>query len=121
MPIAAENSARAAATKRAATWARADHATTAIEDNMGLLLGASGDGKQEVTRLLQEARDHFAHRNQRKTIDALHAAQQVATAHGLHAEASQLRRALTILGSGGSPKLLRRGELKGGQKDETGD
>jgi hypothetical protein len=76
------------------------------------LFGNGGDGKKEVERLLGEARGHFAHRNQRKAVEALHAAERVAVAAGLHGEAAELRRALAIIGSGGRPKLLGRG-LKG--------
>ena len=70
-----------------------------------------GEGGEEKVRtelrvLLAEARKVFKQRNLRKTVDALHQAQGAATQGGLHREAAQIQRALTILSTGGRPKLL---------------
>jgi hypothetical protein len=66
----------------------------------------SQDPAARIAALVQEARGHFARRNPRKAIDALHQAHQLASQQNLHPEASRLRRALAILANGGRPKLL---------------
>jgi hypothetical protein len=71
---------------------------------------SAGDGVvPRLDALLQTARVAFASRQMRKAIDALHAAQTLATAHGLHRRAAELKRGVAILGNGGRPKILARG------------
>ena len=64
------------------------------------------------------ARAHFAARHIRQTLDTLHAAHTFATGHGFHREAAQLKRALSILNTGGRPKLLGRMEARLGDREE---
>ncbi len=61
---------------------------------------------EELTQLLDAARANFTNRNVRKTADALCAAHATAQQHGLHREAAILHKAISILATGGRPKLL---------------
>jgi hypothetical protein len=72
--------------------------------------GDAGKPQREVEALLQAARAAFAARQMRKALDALHAAHALAAAHGLHRRAAELKRGMTILGNGGTPKILTRAE-----------
>jgi len=67
-----------------------------------------GAAREEVTRLITAARECFAARQFHKTVDALHAAQAAATGGGLHREAAEIKRALSIVANGGRPKMLTR-------------
>lgn len=85
---------------------------------MGSLF-STGEGGEERVReelrgLLAEAREKFRGGNVREAVGALHRGHGVATRGGLHREAAQIQRALTILSTGGRPKLLvREGDLGG--------
>ncbi len=73
---------------------------------------SAGDGNDvdlQLDALLQAARAAFASRQMRKALDTLHSAQALATAHGLHRRAAELKRGVAILGNGGRPKILARG------------
>jgi len=79
--------------------------------NLSLSSAHHGDcGKiaRELDTLLQSAQASFTARQTRKTLDALHAAHALAAAHGLHRQAAQFKRALSILAQGSRPKLLTR-------------
>jgi len=71
----------------------------------------SGDAskiERELDMMLQSAHASFAARQTRKTLDILHAAHALATAHGLHRDAAEFKRALSIFAQGSRPKLLTR-------------
>ncbi len=84
-----------------------------------LNLGQPGDSPSnpsdapspELDALLLTARTTFAQRNIRKTADALCAAESLANHLGLHNKAAQLRKAKTILSTGGKPRLLTQASL----------
>ena len=74
------------------------------------MLGQDQNAAQEMKRLVAVARELFAARQFHKTVDTLHAAQAAATGGGLHREAAEVKRALSIVGNGGRPKMLTRME-----------
>lgn len=73
-----------------------------------LHLGKHTPDESQLASLLDAARKCFARKDVRKAADALCAAQALAHHAGLHRQAAELRKAITILGSGGKPKLLTR-------------
>jgi hypothetical protein len=73
----------------------------------------------ELRALLHLAKSAFATRQTRKTLDALHAAHTLASAHGRHRHAAQLKRALSILAHGSRPRLLTRPDARLGDGDQA--
>ena len=101
-------------------WARNDAMVAgawrfwlALEQRVKLTL-QSGDGGAEMERvlegMLEAARESYAKKQTVKTLETLRAAHGLAAGHGLHRQASVLKRALGILASGSRPKLLTRKE-----------
>ena len=77
------------------------------DDQPELRLGKGEPADAEVRRLLQLARQSFAAHDQHAAATALFQAHAVAQHGGLHRQAAAVRQALTILSSGGKPKLLK--------------
>jgi hypothetical protein len=78
------------------------------DDPPKLRLGQSAPAEAEVRRLLRVAQESYAAHDHHAVTAALFQAHALAHNSGLHRLAAELRQAMTILSSGGKPKLLKR-------------
>ena len=76
-------------------------------DPSKLNLGRPAPAEAEVQRLLRAAQTAFAAHDHHAVNDALYQAHALARHGNFHRLAAELRQALTILATGGKPKLLK--------------
>jgi hypothetical protein len=67
---------------------------------------SNAEVREDLAKLLDAARVNMAENNVRKTADALCAAHAMAEQHRMFHEATQFRQAISILATGGKPRLL---------------
>jgi len=73
-----------------------------------LRLGNNGPVESQVAEFLRRAQVSFAANDHHAVTDALYQAHALAHHAGLHRQAASLRQAITILASGGKPRILKR-------------